>query len=233
VGHKKLARFAAIKEFSNVFELDTSMRGKWHEYFGNTHPIVLELACGKGEYTQHRAAQESDKNFIGIDIKGNRMFIGARNCLEQGIRNAAYLRIPIDQITDYFAEAEIAEIWIIFPDPFLRDKKAKNRLTHQKFLRKYQQILQVGGTINLKTDSKPLFDFTLDVLQESGCSIDICNHNIYKEGEAAYPLNIKTYYEGMHLADNRTIQYVRFTLPGTEVVVPKKKTAVLDETKAE
>jgi tRNA (guanine-N7-)-methyltransferase len=223
VGHKKLQRFAAIKDFSNVFELSTEMKGQWHKHFGNNTPIVLELACGKGEYTQNRAQAEPNKNFIGIDIKGNRMFIGARNCLELGLSNAAYLRIPIDSITDYFTAEEVAEIWIIFPDPFLRDKKAKNRLTHQKFLAKYQQIISKGATINLKTDSKPLFDFTLEVIEESKCDIEVCNHNIYADDEAPYPLNIKTYYEGMHLEDKRIIQYVQFTLPNTPIVVPKKK----------
>jgi tRNA (guanine-N7-)-methyltransferase len=228
VGHKKLQRFAAIKEFSNVFEETKEMKGQWHKHFGNNNPIVLELACGKGEYTENRAAQEKDKNFIGIDIKGNRMFIGARNCLNRGLTNAAYLRIPIDSIIDYFTPQEISEIWIIFPDPFLRDKQAKNRLTHKKFLAKYQQIIKNDATINLKTDSKPLFDFTLEVIEEAKCSTEICNHNIYENGEAPYPLSIKTHYEGLHLADKRIIQYVRFALPKEAVVVPKKNNKELE-----
>jgi tRNA (guanine-N7-)-methyltransferase len=226
VGHKKLQRFAAIKEFSNVFEGTADMKGRWHHYFGNSNPIVLELACGKGEYTQHRAAAEPNKNFIGVDIKGNRMFIGARNCLEAGLKNAAFLRISIDSITDYFAKDEISEIWIIFPDPFLREKQAKNRLTHQKFLAKYQQILQEGASINLKTDSKPLFDFTFEVMAEACCATLQRNHDIYQSGEAPYPLSIKTHYEGLHLADQRTIQYVQFTLPQSPIVVPKKKPVI-------
>jgi tRNA (guanine-N7-)-methyltransferase len=229
VGHKKLQRFAAIKEFSNVFEGAKEMKGQWHQHFGNNNPIVLELACGKGEYTENRAEQEKDKNFIGIDIKGNRMFIGARNCLNKGLSNAAYLRIPIDSITDYFTAEEVSEIWIIFPDPFLRDKQAKNRLTHQKFLAKYQHIITKDATINLKTDSKPLFDFTLEVIKEAQCVTEICNHNIYEQGEAPYPLSIKTYYEGLHLEDRRIIQYVRFSLPKTAVVVPKKKSKEVAE----
>jgi tRNA (guanine-N7-)-methyltransferase len=226
MGHKKLIRFAAIKEFENVLEAPENMKGQWHKYFGNYNPIYLELACGKGEYTQNRAAQEPDKNFIGIDVKGNRMYIGAKNCLSQNLKNAAYLRVHIDKITDYFDKEEVAEIWIIFPDPFLRDGKSKNRLTHQKFLHKYQQILQSGATINLKTDSQPLFDFTTEVINDLGCPIHIISHNIYKDGEAPYPLNIKTYYEGMHLADNRTIQYVRYSLPEKYIPMPLRKSQV-------
>jgi tRNA (guanine-N7-)-methyltransferase len=226
MGHKKLIRFAAIKEFKNVLEAPENMKGQWHKYFGNNNPIYLELACGKGEYTQNRAAQEPDKNFIGIDVKGNRMYIGAKNCLEQNLKNAAYLRIHIDKITDYFATEEVSEIWIIFPDPFLRDGKSKNRLTHQKFLHKYQQILQKGATINLKTDSQPLFDFTNEVINELDCPVESINHNIYKDGEAPYPLNIKTYYEGMHLADSRIIQYVRYSLSEKQIPMPLRKSQI-------
>jgi tRNA (guanine-N7-)-methyltransferase len=223
MGHKKLQRFAAIKEFKNVLESPENIKGKWHEYFGNNNPIVLELACGKGEYTQQQAAADANTNFIGIDVKGNRMYIGAKNCLAANLNNAAYLRIPIDKITDYFAQDEVSKIWIIFPDPFLRDGKSKNRLTHQKFLNKYQQVLQKGATVNLKTDSKPLFDFTLEVIAETNCIINQVNHNIYAQGEAPFPLSIKTYYEGLHLADNRTIQYVEFALPAEPIKVPLRK----------
>jgi tRNA (guanine-N7-)-methyltransferase len=224
MGHKKLERFTAIREFTNVMEKDEpSRKGKWHEYFGNDNPIVLELACGKGEYTENRAAAEPDKNWIGIDIKGNRMFIGARNCLQKGLKNAAFLRIPIDHITEYFAEGEVSEIWILFPDPFLRDSKEKNRLTHHRFLAQYQKVLQIGASIHLKTDSKPLFDFTNEVIAFQNCPVHMLNHNIYAEGEAPYPLSIKTHYEGMHLADNRTIQYVAFSLPNSPIIIPPKK----------
>jgi tRNA (guanine-N7-)-methyltransferase len=227
MGHKKLIRFEAIKNYKNVLEFPKDMKGNWHAFFGNSNPIYLELACGKGEYTQNRAQQEPDKNFIGIDIKGNRMFIGARNCTDLGLTNAAYLRIPIDSITEYFSPSEIDEIWIIFPDPFLRDSKDKNRLTHAKFLAKYQQIIKPNATINLKTDSKPLFDFTLQVIAENNCETLIENHNIYKNGEAPYPLDIKTHYEKMHLADNRIIQYVRYQLP-TQTIIPPKRQAKVD-----
>jgi tRNA (guanine-N7-)-methyltransferase len=228
VGHKKLIRFAAIKEYKNVFEFTPDMKGKWHQQFGNNNPIVLELACGKGEYTEHMAKRNKSKNYIGIDIKGNRMYIGARNCTNDNVTNALYLRIAIDQITDYFTQDEVNEIWIIFPDPFLRDGKAKNRLTHQKFLGKYQQILKPGSVVNLKTDSKPLFDFTLEVLEHEQCTVTQLSHNIYANGEAPFPLDIKTHYEKMHLADNRIIQHVAFTLPLNAIKMPPKKSALLN-----
>jgi tRNA (guanine-N7-)-methyltransferase len=223
VGHKKLIRFAAIKEYKNVFEFTPEMKGKWHQQFGNNNPIVLELACGKGEYTEHMAKRDLNKNYIGIDIKGNRMYIGARNCTDDNVTNALYLRIAIDQITDYFEQGEVSEIWIIFPDPFLRDGKSKNRLTHQKFLAKYQQILKPNSVVNLKTDSKPLFDFTLEVIEHEKCPIVQLSHNIYADGEAPFPLDIKTHYEKMHLADNRIIQHVAFTLPQKLIPRPPKK----------
>jgi tRNA (guanine-N7-)-methyltransferase len=223
VGHKKLERFAAIKEYANVFEQTPEMKGKWAEHFGNANPIILELACGKGEYTEHMAKRDKTKNYIGIDIKGNRMYIGARNCTNDNVQNACYLRIPIDKITEYFTPEEVSEIWIIFPDPFLRDGKAKNRLTHQKFLAKYQQILKPNALVNLKTDSKPLFDFTLEVIAESNCIIKEVSHNIYANGEAPFPLDIKTHYEKMHLLDNRIIQHVAFTLPEKLIPMPPKK----------
>jgi tRNA (guanine-N7-)-methyltransferase len=223
MGHKKLERFAAIKTYNNVLENPQDMKGKWRQWFGNENPIYLELACGKGEYTQNRALKEPNKNFIGIDVKGNRMYIGAKNCIQLELKNAAYLRIHIDKITEYFDKDEVDEIWIIFPDPFLRESKAKNRLTHTKFLEKYQSILKKDASINLKTDSQPLFAFTQEIVAENNCQIKTINHNIYEHGEAAYPLNIKTYYEGLHLADNRTIQYISFGLPQQAIKYVKKK----------
>lgn len=222
---KKLARFAAIKEFKNVFEFPQEAETMWASYFGNEHPIVLELACGKGEYTVHMAKAFPTKNFIGVDIKGNRMFIGAKKALEEQIENVAFLRTRIEQITDYFLPNSIAEIWITFPDPFLRDGKAKNRLTHHKFLKLYQQLLVPNGIVHLKTDSKPLFDFTLEMVAHHQCPIIECIHDVYANGTPAFPLNIQTYYEGLHLQDNRTIQYISFHLPKEPLVVPSKKIA--------
>ncbi len=223
MGHKKLVKFAALKTFDNVLEFPENMKGEWHQHFGNNNPIVLELACGRGEYTVGMAQANADINYIGIDRKGNRMFSGAKKCLELGITNAAFLRISIEQITDYFAPNEVSNIWIIFPDPFLRDGKAKNRLTHYKFLNAYQQLLQSNGSINLKTDSPQLFDFTKEVVADIPCQVLQCVDNIYANGEAPFPLSIKTYYEGLHLEDKRIIKYIQFQLPTAAIKIPPKK----------
>jgi tRNA (guanine-N7-)-methyltransferase len=229
VGHKKLVKFAALKTFENVLEFPENMKGNWHEHFGNNNPIVLELACGRGEYTVGMAQNNSSINYIGIDRKGNRMFNGAKKSLELGLKNAAFLRISIEQLTDYFAPNEISNIWIIFPDPFLRDGKAKNRLTHYKFLYAYQQVLRRDGSVNLKTDSPILFDFTNEVVTETNCKVLQKIENIYSEGEAAFPLSIKTYYEGLHLADNRIIKYIQFQLPQNAIKIPPKKKVITDD----
>ncbi len=223
VGHKKLVKFAALKTFENVLEFPENIKGKWHEHFGNNHPIVLELACGRGEYTVGMAIANPNVNYIGIDRKGNRMFTGAKKCLEIGITNAAFLRISIEQITDYFAPKEVSNIWIIFPDPFLRDGKAKNRLTHYKFLQAYQQIIAADGTVNLKTDSPQLFAFTKEVVQDIPCQVLQCLDDIYADGEAPFPLSIQTYYESLHLADKRIIKFIQFQLPIATIKIPPKK----------
>ena len=137
-----------------------NMAGKWNEFWKNNNPIILELACGKGEYAVGLARLYPEKNFIGIDLKGNRIWVGAKKALQQNLTNAAFLRTQIDQVCDYFAKNEVEAIWITFPDPQLRRSKAKKRLTHPKFLRLYQQFLVPGGLIHLKTDSPDLYRFT-------------------------------------------------------------------------
>jgi tRNA (guanine-N7-)-methyltransferase len=220
---KKLKRFAEIKTFPNVLQFPENCKDRWHEFFGNDHPIVLELACGKGEYSVNMAKAFPDKNFIGVDIKGNRMYVGAKMALTQEITNVRFLRIRIEQILDYFNAQSISEIWITFPDPFLRESKSKNRLTHHKFLKIYQTLLKKNGIIHLKTDSKPLFDFTNEMINHHQCEIIEKIDDVYKNGIPAFPLSIQTFYESMHLLDNRTIQYVSFKLPKNEIVVPAKK----------
>jgi len=165
MAQKKLLRFAQIKTFPNVLEYPPDMKGKWHEYFKNQHPVILELACGRGEYTIGLASLNPEQNFIGIDIKGNRMYIGAKKALDNSITNAAFLRTQVEKITDYFNPGEVDEIWITFPDPQLRVSKAKKRLTHPRFLRLYKQILKPGGAIHLKTDSPQLYSFTKAVIK--------------------------------------------------------------------
>jgi len=223
MGQKKLVRFQALESFSNVLQYPEHVKGQWKTYFKNDNPITLELACGKGEYSVNLGREHKDRNFIGVDIKGNRIYIGARTALAEGLHNVAFLRAQIGQLTSYFAPHEVSEIWIIFPDPFLRKSKAKNRLTHPRFLSLYQQILPPGARIHLKTDSRELYEFTLETIGEQGCTIHENIADIYGQGKATGPLAIQTFYEKMHLADGRTIYYVSFSLPATPVKIPPKK----------
>ena len=214
MGQKKLQRFADIKNFSNVLEYPVAMQGKWNSFFKNDNPIVLELACGRGEYTVGLSALFSEKNFIGVDVKGNRMYIGAKKCLEANINNAAFLRTQITLLTDYFNPAEVDEIWITFPDPQLRTSKAKKRLTHPAFLRLYQQILQPNGCIHLKTDSPKLYAFTKQVIEMYQLLlVEDCN-DVYASNPSE-SLRIKTHYEALDIAGSNTIYYLKFQLPAT------------------
>jgi len=217
MGHKKLIKFQAIDTYSNVLQYPENMKGNWNKFFKNDNPITLELACGKGEYSVGLGREHKDRNFIGVDIKGNRIYRGATTALAEGLTNVSFLRIHIGQITEYYAPGEVGEIWIIFPDPFL--KKAKNRLTHPRFLRLYQQILKPGASINLKTDSKELYDFTLETIEEQGCTILENIADTYGKGLATGALAIQTFYEKMHLAEGRTIYFISFRLPETPIVL--------------
>lgn len=227
MGHKKLIRFRAVDNFSNVLQYPRHMPGKWHEHFKNNHPITLELACGKGEYSVNLGREHKDRNYIGVDIKGNRIYNGAKIALEEHLTNVAFVRGQIDHLTEYFGAAEVDDLWIIFSDPFLR--KPKNRLTHPRFLFLYQQVMKPGGVIKLKTDSRELFDFTLETIAEQGCAIVECIEDIYGKGKATGPLAIQTFYEKMHLAEGRTIYYVAFTLPETVIRVPERKAKTIAE----
>jgi len=230
VGQNKQYKFSQIEKFENVFQFDKTKKGQWAKaHFRNNHPITLELACGKGEYSTGLGREFPNRNYIGIDIKGNRIYTGAKKALEEGLQNVAFLRTRINQITEYFDEGEVDEIWIIFPDPFLRDSKAKNRLTHQNFLSLYQKILKPGGTIHLKTDSPPLYQFTLETIESVGATVVSNWSDIYGKGLNTGALSIQTFYEKMHLEDGRQINYVSFTLPVTEIKPAPKKAKVTDE----
>lgn len=222
MGQKKLVRFEAISKYKNVLQYPQGIKGKWYTHFNNDNPITLELACGKGEYSVNLGRQHKDKNFIGVDIKGNRIYIGAKKALEEGMENVAFLRTHILQIEDYFAPGEVEAIWIIFPDPFLRESREKNRLTHPRFLYRYQHILKPGGIINLKTDSRELYEYTLEAIKETGCTVVENIEDIYGKGKATGPLAIQTFYEQMHLAEGRTIYYLAFTLPEKEIDIPER-----------
>lgn len=213
MAQKKLYRFAQIKSFPNVLEYPENMKGKWNAFFKNNQPIVLELACGRGEYTIGLAGMFPHQNFIGVDVKGNRMYIGAKQALDTGLHNAAFLRTQIEMIASYFAPGEVDEIWITFPDPQLRLSKAKKRLTHPRFLRLYQQILKPGGRIHLKTDSPDLFRFTLTVARLYDLELHHVMDNVYADAQRNPVLNIQTHYEKMDIAQSRRTHYICFSLP--------------------
>ena len=215
MAQKKLQRFADIKTFSNVLEYPADMKGNWKPFFKNTNPVVLELACGRGEYTLGLAQLFPDRNFIGVDVKGNRMYIGAKKCLAGNITNAGFLRTQIEKLPDYFSVGEVDEIWITFPDPQLRISKAKKRLTHPRFLRLYQQIIKPGGFIHLKTDSPDLYHFTKLVSELYGLTIVEDSDNIYADPDIKEPLKIKTHYESLDIAQSKKIHYLKFSLPDT------------------
>ncbi len=213
MAQKKLKRFAEIKAFSNVLESPENMNGKWNDFFNNENKTVLELACGKGEYTLGLAKLYPKKNFVGVDIKGNRIWVGAKLALENQQKNVAFLRIQIDKLNLYFSKNEIDEIWITFPDPQLRISKAKKRLTHPKFLRVYQQILKPGGKIHLKTDSPDLYEFTKLVIKLYNLTVISDIGDVYKTEILAKELAIKTHYENLNISKSSCIFYVCFSLP--------------------
>ena len=214
MAQKKLQRFADIKTFSNVLEYPPNMQGQWKYFFKNDNPIILELACGRGEYTIGLAKLFPQQNFIGIDVKGNRMYIGAKKGLAENISNAAFLRTQIEKLPDYFVAGEVDEIWITFPDPQLRTSKAKKRLTHPRFLRLYQQVLKSSGRIHLKTDSPALYHFTKRVIELYHLTIVEDCSNVYVQDTVKPELKIKTHYENLDIAQSKKIYYLQFMLPG-------------------
>ena len=189
------------------------MKGRWSsEFFGNNNPVILELGCGKGEYTLNLAGMFPEYNFIGIDRKGSRMWRGAKTAKENNIINVAFLRTRIELICSFFAAGEVQEIWITFPDPHPSKSGARHRLTSLRFLDLYRQFLIPGGVINLKTDSPELYKYTNDLLQKKGCEILFSTTDLYGTAVNDPVLSIKTFYEKMHLAENKKICYLKFIL---------------------
>jgi tRNA (guanine-N7-)-methyltransferase len=213
MAQKKLKRFGEIKRFANVLEYPEDISGKWKHFFKNDNPIGLELACGKGEYTTGLAQMYPDKNFIGVDIKGNRLWVGAKYALDNNLKNAAFLRTQIEKIKEYFDAGEVDEIWITFPDPQLRVSKASKRLTHPKFLRLYKKLLKAGGKINLKTDSPFLYNFTKTVIGMYKIPVIIDSDHVYEDRSLSSDLQIKTHYEGLDIAGSNRVFYLCFSLP--------------------
>ncbi len=224
----KLQKFAEMADFPNVYEnfdigqpllhtaggRQVAMAGAWAaRHFQNDHPITLELACGRGEYTLGLARLYPQRNFIGVDIKGARIWKGARAALLEGLPNAAFLRTRIELMEQFFCPHEVVSIWITFPDPFLRSSKANRRLTSPRFLAMYSRLLPPGGTVHLKTDSSELYEYSLEVLADfPGARIVHQCDNLYA-GELLLPeLTIKTYYENIHLAEHKSIKYLGFQL---------------------
>lgn len=226
MGQKKLIRFEAIRQFANVFEYPQNMRDNWHSFFKNAQPITLELACGKGEYAVGLSRLHPDENFIGIDIKGNRIWRGAKTALDEKLTNVAFIRSSIDKVTDYFAPAAISAIWITFPDPQLRGSRSKKRLTHPRFLRLYQQILKPGGLVHLKTDSPVLYDFTRTVINLFELSLLYSTNDLYAEKELSPELQIKTHYEGLDIAGSNRIHYLCFQI---DKQLPAEKDLILKQ----
>lgn len=227
MGQKKLVRFAEMETFPNVLQYPEHMKGKWNAFFKNSNPITLELACGKGEYAVGLGRLYPIKNFIGIDVKGNRMWVGAKTALKEKLQNIAFLRTQIDRIHEYFTTDEVSEIWITFPDPQLRQSKHKKRLTHPKYLRFYQQLLKADGLIHLKTDSPVLYEFTKQVIALYELPLHVDTDNLYQQSQLSPELMIKTHYEGLDIAGSNKIHYLCFSL--TNKVLPVKKDSLLKD----
>ncbi|MFN5889539.1 MAG: tRNA (guanosine(46)-N7)-methyltransferase TrmB [Bacteroidota bacterium] len=210
MGKAKLIKFAEFDSFSNTFNADCTNKGKWNQWFGNNNPIVLELACGKGDYTLGLARLHPHINYIGIDIKGNRLWRGAKTAIEENLCNVAFLRIPIDNIQQYFETDEVSEIWITFPDP--QPQKERKRLSSPKFLNEYRKIATKDAFVNVKTDSDLFYEFTLETAAAENLEVAINIPNVYTQAEVSDILNIKTYYETLWLGMGRTIKYVKYKL---------------------
>jgi tRNA (guanine-N7-)-methyltransferase len=217
----KLKRFNENKTFPNVIQPGREevvqglfpLKGKWHTHFKNNHPLVLELGCGKGEYTLGLAERDPNRNYIGIDIKGARFWQGAKTALAQNVQNVAFLRAEIELIEQLFSPGEVAEIWITFPDPQIKYKRTKHRLTNRIFLEKYKNIIRPGGTMNLKTDSEFMHGYTLGLLHGLGMEVLYANHNIYtNEGSPKEVLDIQTFYEKQYLEKEKPITYIQFRI---------------------
>lgn len=218
----KLNRFKENATFNNVFEpvradvLSNSfeLKGKWNsDFFKNNNPIVLELGCGKGEYTVGLAGRFAEKNFIGIDVKGARFWRGAKTAVEDGLANVAFVRTQIELLEQVFAVNEVDEIWITFPDPQIKYKRTKHRMTNSEFLKMYKKIMKSGGIVNLKTDSEFMHGYTLGLLHGEGHEVLYANHDVYvNTGSPEEVTGIQTFYENQYLAKNKAITFVRFRI---------------------
>ena len=220
MGKNKLQKFADMASYPHVFEYPYSvadnvpfeMKGNWRrDFFGNDHPVVLELGCGRGEYTVGLGKLFPGKNFIGVDIKGARMWSGATEALQEELKNVAFLRTNIEIIDRFFGENEVDEIWLTFSDPQM--KKATKRLTSTYFMNRYRNFLRPGGTIHVKTDSQFMYTYTRLMLEKNHLPVGVVTEDLYHSGLADEILGIRTYYEQQWLDRGLNIKYIRFQLP--------------------
>ncbi len=200
--------------FDEVFRTDFRLKGNWNkDFFQNDRPLVLELGCGKGEYTTALAHKYPEKNFIGVDIKGSRMWVGATHALQHNLKNVGFLRTRIEFITSCFAPNEISEIWITFPDPQPQQSRANKRLTSARFLDSYKKIIRSEGIIHLKTDSQSLYDYTCKIIVKNQLPVLVQTDNLYESGYEDDILSVQTYYEKIFMDKGFTIKYLKFCLP--------------------
>lgn len=227
MGKNKLAKFDEMERFENVIQVpykklleeNFNLKGDWaDDYFKNENPVILELGCGKGEYTVELAEKNPDKNYIGVDIKGARMHVGAKQALAKKLKNVAFLRTNIEIINRFFGEGEVAEIWLTFPDPQM--KKTKKRLTSTFFLNLYKQFLKADGIVHLKTDSNFQFNYTSALVRLNGFEIMNETNNLYDSEILNETLQIKTFYEKQWLNRGITIKYIAFKLNEKEFTEP-------------
>ncbi|GAA4645048.1 tRNA (guanosine(46)-N7)-methyltransferase TrmB [Pontixanthobacter gangjinensis] len=218
----KLKRFRENEKFENVIQPSREeltdeqfdLKGNWsRDFFKNDHPIVLELGCGKGEYTVELARQNPDKNFIGVDIKGARFWRGAKTAIEEGLENVAFVRTQIELIEHVFAAGEVSEIWITFPDPQIKYKRTKHRLTNAEFLQRYKNVMKEDGVMHLKTDSEFMHGYTLGLLHGEGHEVMYAHHDIYSnEYSPKEVTGIQTFYEKQYLEKGKPITYIQFKI---------------------
>ena len=210
---KELLTFSNVLQYSEISS-GNSPAGQWHSsLFENERPITLELACGKGEYTLNLATRNPDRNYIGVDIKGPRIWLGAKKALEKNLTNVRFLRAYIDHLEQFFTPGEVDELWITFPDPFIKKMaRRSNRLTSPKFLEIYKKVLKPGGVIHLKTDSAILFQFTLDTIEQVNGTLLRRVDDIYQECPQDDLLTIQTFYEKGHRKDGKRIRYLAFRI---------------------
>lgn len=219
MGKNKLKKFADMAGYRHVFEADFdtlqsggfSQRGHWHEWFGNANPIVLELGCGRGEYTVGLARRDPSKNYIGVDIKGARMHAGATEAANEGLANVAFIRTRIEFIEQFFAPGEVSEVWVTFPDPQMR--KERKRLIGTLMLSRYRSFLSPNGPVHLKTDSPFLFAYAQEMMKANNIAPQAMTADLYAQGEPDPALGIRTYYEQKWIDAGMTIKYVRFSIP--------------------